>query len=132
MVRTKFIFGALFLIFSLLYLEFGIVGFFHDGINNNTIFCFFICFVHVLVGGGMLLSSHQDRKKQQIFLEKLFITRLQSYPYIISAKDLADKANVAPEVAQNFLRAKAHEISAEVIENNHGELLHIIPFYALN
>lgn len=123
MVKIKYLLAILIGSFGLLYMLFASAAFAKDDEPQNALITYGVGITHIVVSGGLFLSSYFEykktsvQKKQEVFLY-FIVNKYGEIPLF----QFAELADLTVEKAQSFLEEKSLEFSSTIQINQLGEL----------
>lgn len=119
--RIKYLLGSMVTVFSLVYLLFGIVGW-YDGMVGFTdlLTCFVLASVHLGGGTWLLLGSLRDYRREKKRVESVIGHLIASHAGRVIVADLARYAEISEEDAREYLEVRAKHDVAVVMQSTSG------------
>lgn len=121
MYRIKYLLGTLLSVFSLVYLLFGIVGWYNGGVQFSEILtCLVVGSLHIMVGGWLLLSSHKNYRSEAKRVDAIVRHLIKTNAGHVVVTDLARYAEIPEEDAREYLVKKSKTDVVFLIEGRGG------------
>ncbi|MCX6139958.1 MAG: hypothetical protein NTX15_03880 [Candidatus Kapabacteria bacterium] len=121
MYRIKYLLGSLITVFSLVYLLFGIVGWYNGGTQFSDILtCFIVGSLHIMGGGWLLVSSLKDYRKETTRVDAIVRHLIRTNAGRVVVTDLARYAEITEEDAREYLERRSQTDVVFLIEGRGG------------
>lgn len=119
--RIKYLLGSMVTVFSLVYLLFGIVGWYDGTVGfSDLMTCFVLASVHIGGGSWLLLSSLREYRREKKRVESVIRHLIVSNSGRVIVADLARYAEISEEDAREYLEVRAKNDVALVMQNTSG------------
>jgi hypothetical protein len=132
--RIQYLLGSMLGIFSLVYMLFGIVGWYDGQASfNDLLTCFVLTSIHAVAAGYLLIASIRSYRRERARLETVVRVLQERHHGRVAVIDVASLAEVSEDDAREYLSERATQHEAVATLGRHGtDAYYFAPQYRNN